>query len=57
MVALAGQAAGRPLGLINPLLYQLAAQHDPGIMDVQGPGNTFPPRPSHGPGLPRGTGI
>jgi subtilase family serine protease len=41
VVALAGQMAGRPLGLINPLLYQLAAQHDPGIVDVQGQGNTF----------------
>jgi subtilase family serine protease len=41
VVALAGQLAGRPLGLINPLLYQLAAQHDPGIVDVQGQGNTF----------------
>ena len=41
MVALADQLAGRPLGLINPLLYQLAAQHDPGIVDVQGQGNTF----------------
>jgi hypothetical protein len=27
--------------VINPLLYQLAAQHDPGIVDVQGQGNTF----------------
>ena len=41
VVALADQLAGRPLGLINPLLYQLAAQHDPGIVDVQGQGNTF----------------
>jgi len=41
IVALADQAAGRPLGPLNPLLYQLAAQHDPGIIDVQGPGNTF----------------
>ena len=41
VVALADQAAGRPLGLISPLLYRLAAQHDPGIIDVQGPGNTF----------------
>jgi subtilase family serine protease len=39
IVALADQAAGRPLGPINPLLYQLAAQHDPGIVDVQGRGN------------------
>jgi len=41
VVALAGQLAGRPLGLINPLLYRLAAQHDPGVVDVQGQGNTF----------------
>jgi subtilase family serine protease len=41
VVALADQAAGRPLGNINPLLYRLAAQHDPGIVDVRGPGNTF----------------
>ena len=41
VVALADQLAGRPLGVINPLLYRLAAQHDPGIVDVQGQGNTF----------------
>ena len=41
VVALADQAAGRTLGPVNPLLYRLAAQHDPGIIDVQGPGNTF----------------
>ena len=41
VVALADQMAGRPLGVINPLLYRLAAQHDPGIIDVQGQGNTF----------------
>ena len=35
VVALAGQPAGRSLGPINPLLYQLAAQHDPGIVDIQ----------------------
>ena len=40
-IALADQMAGRPLGVINPLLYRLAAQHDPGIIDVQGQGNTF----------------
>ena len=57
MVALADQPAGRPLGPINPLLYHLAAQHDPGIIDVQGPGNTF----SHGGttvrGFPAGPGY
>jgi subtilase family serine protease len=41
VVALADQEAGRPLGPINPLLYQLAAQHNPGLVDVQGQGNTF----------------
>jgi subtilase family serine protease len=34
IVALAGQVAGHPLGLINPYLYQLSAQHAPGIVDV-----------------------
>jgi subtilase family serine protease len=34
IVALADQLAGHPLGLINPRLYQLAAQHAPGIVDV-----------------------
>ena len=41
VVALAGQAAGRALGPVNPLLYRLAAQNDHGIIDVRGPGNTF----------------
>ena len=36
VVALADQRAGRPLGPINPLLYQLAEPGDPGIMDVRG---------------------
>ena len=57
VVALAGQLAGRPLGLINPLLYQLAAQHDPGIMDIQGQGNTFHAGHIDGPGLPGGPGL
>jgi subtilase family serine protease len=34
IVALADQAAGHPLGLINPALYQMLAAHDPGIVDV-----------------------
>src|SRR5271156_714352 len=34
IVALADQVAGHSLGLINPALYQLAAQHKPGIVDV-----------------------
>jgi subtilase family serine protease len=40
IVALAGQVAGHPLGLINPRLYQLSAQHAPGITDVVGGNNT-----------------
>ena len=39
-MALAGQIAGHPLGLINPRLYQLSAQHAPGIVDVVGGNNT-----------------
>jgi subtilase family serine protease len=34
IVALADQVAGHPLGLINPALYQLSAEHAPGIVDV-----------------------
>ncbi|MGH3202929.1 MAG: S53 family peptidase [Streptosporangiaceae bacterium] len=34
IVALADQVAGHSLGLINPALYQLAAAHKPGIVDV-----------------------
>jgi len=34
IVALAGQVAGHPLGLVNPYLYQLSARHAPGIVDV-----------------------
>ena len=40
IVALAGQLAGHPLGSINPRLYQLAAQHAPGIVDVVHGSNT-----------------
>ena len=40
IVALADQVAGHPLGLINPALYRLAAQHAPGIVDVTSGGNT-----------------
>jgi len=40
VVALADQLAGRPLGLINPALYQLAAGHAPGIVDVTKGSNT-----------------
>jgi subtilase family serine protease len=34
IVALADQVAGHPLGLINPALYELAAEHVPGIVPV-----------------------
>jgi subtilase family serine protease len=40
IVALADQVAGHPLGLINPRLYQLAAQHAPGLVDVTAGSNT-----------------
>jgi subtilase family serine protease len=40
VVALAAQAAGHPLGLINPALYRLAAQHAPGIVSVRSGDNT-----------------
>jgi subtilase family serine protease len=40
IVALADQLAGHPLGLINPRLYQLAAQHAPGLVDVVHGSNT-----------------
>ena len=40
IVALADQVAGHSLGLINPALYQLAALHKPGIVDVTKGNNT-----------------
>lgn len=40
IVALAGQVAGHPLGLINPRLYQLSAHHAPGIVDIVNGGST-----------------
>ncbi|HEY6279948.1 MAG TPA: S53 family peptidase [Streptosporangiaceae bacterium] len=40
IVALADQLAGHPLGPINTRLYQLAAQHAPGIVDVVSGSNT-----------------
>jgi subtilase family serine protease len=40
IVALADQVAGHWLGLINPALYQLAAQHAPGIVPVTSGNNT-----------------
>jgi len=40
IVALADQVAGHSLGLINPALYQLAAEHKPGLVDVTNGNNT-----------------
>jgi subtilase family serine protease len=40
IVALAAQVAGHRLGLINPLLYKLSAQHAPGLVDVVKGNNT-----------------
>ena len=40
IVALADQVAGHSLGLINPALYQLAAEHAPGIVSVSSGNNT-----------------
>ena len=40
IVALADQLAGHSLGLINPALYQLAAQRAPGVVDVTSGSNT-----------------
>jgi subtilase family serine protease len=40
VVALADQVAGHSLGLINPMLYQLAALHARGIVDVTSGNNT-----------------
>ncbi len=40
IVALADQEAGHPLGPINSLLYQLAAKHERGIVDVTHGNNT-----------------
>jgi subtilase family serine protease len=40
IVALADQVAGHPLGLINPALYQLAAEHAAGLVGVTAGNNT-----------------
>jgi subtilase family serine protease len=40
VVSLADQVAGHPLGLINPRLYQLLAQHAPGLVDIVAGNNT-----------------
>ena len=53
IVALADQVAGHSLGLINPALYRLAAEHAPGIVDVTSGNNTV----SFTPGRPRAHGA
>jgi subtilase family serine protease len=40
VVAIADQYAGHGLGLLNPALYQMEADHDPGIVDVTAGTNT-----------------
>jgi len=40
VVALADQLAGHPLGVINPALYALSAEHAPGIVDITKGNNT-----------------
>jgi subtilase family serine protease len=40
IVALAAQVAGHPLGLINPAIYRLAAEHAKGIVPVTAGSNT-----------------
>jgi subtilase family serine protease len=40
IVALADQEAGHPLGVINPALYRMSAQHLPGVVDVTRGNNT-----------------
>jgi subtilase family serine protease len=64
VVALADQVAGHPLGLINPALYRMAAEHDRGIVAITRGGNSvrFPHGPSvhgyrAGPGYNLVTGL
>ena len=40
IVALADQVAGHRLGLINPALYRLAAEHAPGLVSIRSGNNT-----------------
>jgi len=40
IVALADQQAGHSLGLINPALYALSAEHAPGLVDITAGNNT-----------------
>ena len=39
-MALADQVAHHPLGLINPALYALSAEHAPGLVDITQGNNT-----------------
>jgi subtilase family serine protease len=63
IVALADQVAGHPLGVINPALYRLAAEHAPGIVDVTSGSNTVTfaqgasPKPVTVAGYPAGRGY
>jgi subtilase family serine protease len=63
VVALAAQLAGRPLGQLNPVLYRLAAEHAPGIVDVTSGNNTVSfdqgaaTQPVTVPGYPAGSGY
>jgi subtilase family serine protease len=40
LIALAGQAAGHSLGLVNPALYRLAAAHSAAVTDITSGSNT-----------------
>lgn len=40
VVSIADQAAGHSLGYLNPMLYKLAANHAPGIVDITSGNNT-----------------
>ena len=60
IVALADQVAGHPLGLINPSLYLLSAEHAPGLVDVTHGNNTvsfFQPNLVTVPGYQAGPGY
>lgn len=62
VIALAAQQAGHPLGLVNPYLYQLEAQHAPGLVDVTSGNNTVSYKNANGttttvPGYPAGRGY
>ncbi|WP_348532832.1 S53 family peptidase [Kitasatospora sp. MAP5-34] len=56
VVALADQAAGHRLGVIDNDLYRLYAQHSPGLVDVT-TGSTGPNGYTAGPGYDQATGV